>query len=187
MARPNIRGLGLAAAGLTAAAVLPASTAEAGVNWQPTWTPENLGHYFLQDSSLAGGAVDAFNNGADEANRTTANVFKTGVGGAWNDVLVKSAAVPNGNAADWHCVTQWVSGSGRTHCDVSMIRYTNSGYFNNASTAYWKAVGCHEAAHSLGLGERPQGDASCDRNPASGDFTLLGWDSIHFFDDNYVV
>lgn len=182
----KLRHIGALAAGVAAASGIPSSAADAALNWKPNDTPENLGHYYLRESSVVGYAVDAYNNGADEVNRTILSVHKTAPGGAWNDVTVRITAVPNGNFADWGCITRWTSGSGQQHCDVSRIRYTDT-----ADTAvnadYWKAVGCHEAAHSIGLGERPSGDASCERNPASGSVKLLGWDSIHQFDDNYVI
>ena len=156
--------------------------AVAGVNWQPTWSPEDLNHFMRPEGSLQGVGWDAYARGVGQADLTNASVNSQSVGDNWIDVTVRVAAISA--VASWQCVSNWTSPTGQTRCDLSIIRYGTPS-LTSTNTAYWKAIGCHEAAHSLGLGERPAGDNSCTRMPATQDVTSLAGDDISTFNLRY--
>ena len=78
---------------------------------------------------------------------------------------------------------------GVTKCDYMDIYYITSRWGSDGN--YWKAIGCHEAAHALGVGERdPSLDQSadgysCATNPPTGSTTSFDTADISWINTIY--
>lgn len=151
------RALGVAFAGLAAGSAL-VDTVPAMANHGMSTGPDNLDQRVRELSLTSKGNV-ASDWGQIVLNGTE---YRT-VQGSWLDIDVHDGFVGN---TGWRGSTDVVipcpASPRGFDCDLFKIVF-NLSY--PASDGLWKATGCHEFGHTMGLGHRPYGSLSCMGDP----------------------
>lgn len=150
------RALGLAVAGLAAGGAL-ADAPRVAANHRWDAGPDN------RDQRVRELSLTRVGNLASDWGQIVLNSTELRtVQGSWLDIDVHDGPVGNnGKLASTSSTTCYPSP--RVYdCDVFKVVF-NLTY--HASDGMWKAVGCHEYGHTMGLDHRPYGTASCMSDP----------------------